>query len=183
MLTPPITEQSREHHASITKVPRPKPLYDYDPPPADLEHTLFDQFPEISKTNSETKIPQVIFKELESDIEHVIKQLATVSNTYDARLLLTRKRMDEIDNQLDSIERYLSFVFRWSPGYNSGIDGMRNSLLVSKSHLELEKHTEKLKCLEECSRLEQSQFDLIRRYERLKTDLDLLAQVRNEGAP
>ena len=176
MLKTDITEPLREQHVSSTKVPRPKSLYHYDPQPVDQEHTLFEKFPETVTTNKEAEFPHVVFKELEIDIDHVTKQFTTVSNTHDERLLLKQKRLCEIDHQLDSIERYLSFVSRWSPGYNSGIDGMRNSLLSSKSRLEQEKHFEQLKCLEDCSRLEQSLLDLVREYERLKTDLDLFSR-------
>ena len=115
-------------------------------------------------------------------MEHVTMQLATVSKTHDERLLLKQKRISEIDQQLEAMQRYLSQISRWSPGYNSGIDSMRSSLLSSKSHLEQEKHIENLKCLEDCSKLEQSLLSLIRQYDRLKTDFDLLSQVK-VGAP
>ncbi len=154
-----------------------------DIPPVDLEHTLFERFPKISQAHSETIIPHEVFNELESDIEHVVQQMIVASSTHDQRLLLTRKRTDEIDDRIESIERYLSHLARWSPGYNSGVDGMRNSLLSSKSILEQEKHNEKIKCLEDCSRLEQSWLDLVHKYQRLKTDLGLLSQVKGEGAP
>ena len=182
MLKPPITEPLREHYESITKVPSPIPLYQGEPTITELQHTLFETFPETKTLSQETEIPHIVFQELESDMEHVTMQLATVSKTHDERLLLKQKRISEIDQQLEAMQRYLSQISRWSPGYNSGIDSMRSSLLSSKSHLEQEKHIENLKCLEDCSKLEQSLLSLIRQYDRLKTDFDLLSQVK-EGGP
>ena len=148
-----------------------------------LEQALFEEFPKIDQEEIDTAIPQVVFKELETEIGHVTNRMDSISITHDERLFLKQQRLNEIDLQLDSIEKYLSDFSRWALGYNSGIDGMRNSLLSSKSRLEQEKHNEQLKCLEECSRLEQSLLDLIREYERLRTDLGLLSQVKEKGVP
>ena len=182
MLKSAITEPLQEHHVVVSKIPKPKPPLHHESQKINLEQLLFEEFPQVEQKNIENKIPQVVFKELETEIDHVTNRMVSVSNTHDERLLLKQKRLNEIDQQLDSIEHYIINLVSWAPGYNSGIDGMRNSLLTSKSRLEQEKHTEQLKCLDDCSHIQQSLLDLIREYERLKSDIDLLAQGR-EGAP
>ena len=174
MLKTEITEPLREHY--VKYVDAPEIRQEAEISPLILEKVLFDEFPKITHPNEESKIPNLMREELQSDLNLSAQRLVSVSKTRKERIILSRQRIEEMEGQLESIEHYFLRLVHWAPGYNSGIDGMRNSLLSSKSRLELEKHTERLKCLEECSRLEQSLLDLVREYERLKTDLNLFSR-------
>ncbi len=180
MLKTRITEPSREHYAEYFVPPEPPSAPQAQP--VIYERVLFEEFSEITGPRSNEPIPEVLFHELRIDTQHVVKQIASVAMSRQERLTLSRSRVRQIDNELHSVEAYLSRIAHWAPGYNSGMDSLRNSLASARARLEQEKHTEQVKCLEDCSRIQQSLLDLIREYERLKTDVDLLLGVK-EGTP
>jgi hypothetical protein len=174
MLKADITEPLREHYVKYVDVPAIQREASLSP--MVLERVLFEEFPRISHPAEESKIPNRLREELQTDLNLAAQRLVSVSKTRKERVILSRQRIEEMEGQLESMEHYFLQLVHWAPGYNSGIDSMRNSLLSSKSRLEQEKYFEHLKCLEDCSRLEQSLLDLVREYERLKTDLDLFSR-------
>ncbi len=180
MLKTRITKPLREHCAEYFVPPEPPAAPQGKP--VVYENVLFEEFSEMTEPQSREALPEVLFQELRIDTEHVVKQIASAAMSRQERLTLSRSRVRQIDNQLHSVEAYLSRIAHWAPGYNSGMDSLRNSLASARTRLEQEKHIEQVKCLEDCSRIQQSLLDLIREYERLKTDLGLLLGVK-EGAP
>ncbi|MFH1740188.1 MAG: hypothetical protein ABIH23_14360 [bacterium] len=172
MLKSTITEQSPEHYVDSFPIPGRQPIPQTHEP--SLEYVLFEEFPQLERQPDEN-IPDIVSKELLADADHVSKEILVTSRSRRKRVTLAQSRLSEMDERIESIQVYLSNIANWAPGYNSGIDGIRSSLLSAKSRLEQERHLEQLKCLDDCSRMQQSLLDMFREYERLKADIGLLA--------
>ncbi len=141
MLKSSITEPSRDNY--VKYVPPPDEVRVQPSGEADPEYALFDNFPGIfhnpeQEAGTETaKTPDLLLKELHADSRNVTHRIHATADTYRKRISMSQSRMLEIQKQLAKIDAYLSNISHWAPGYNSGVDGIRNSLLSTKSHLEL----------------------------------------------
>ena len=112
MLKTEITGPLREHYVKYVDAPTIRQEVEISR--LVLERVLFEKFPQISQPAEESKIPNLMREELPTDLNLAAQRLVSVSKTRKERVILSRQRIEEMEEQLESIEHYFLRLVHWA---------------------------------------------------------------------